>query len=129
MDVAGLNQKRDNMFINTNEYQSKILDIISSNELDKIIDNSVYDKYEFRMSIIFGMSIASMYTSQCKQYTCDVKDDTITPEKWKEFKDYMFDLHEMQDEGCRGCERPSTECRKCMQDYYWNNISDYLKED
>jgi len=58
-----------------------------------------------------------------------IKNNTITPEKWKEFKDYMFDLHEMQDEGCRGCERPSTDCRKCMQDYYWDNISYYLKEE
>lgn len=47
--------------------------------------------------------------------------------KWIEFKNYMYQLHEMQDEGCRGCERPTTDCRECMQKYYWDNISYYLK--
>lgn len=47
--------------------------------------------------------------------------------KWEQFKDHMYHLHEMQNEGCRGCERPTTECRECMQKYYWDNISYYLK--
>lgn len=61
------------MFIDVNEYQKKILDIIGSNELDKIIASSVYaDNHEFRMAILYGMTIASMYTSQCTQYIFDV---------------------------------------------------------
>lgn len=61
------------MFIDVNEYQTKILNIIGSDELDKIIASSVYaDKHEFRMAILYGMTIASMYTAQCTQYTFDV---------------------------------------------------------
>lgn len=57
-----------------------------------------------------------------KEQKCkDVLDD-----RWVEFKNHMEQLHEMQDEGCRGCERPETDCRKCMQDYYWLNIKYYL---
>lgn len=50
-------------------------------------------------------------------------------DRWVEFKNHMEQLHEMQDEGCRGCERPETDCRKCMQDYYWDNIHCYLVEE
>ena len=42
--------------------------------------------------------------------------------KWNEFKNYMYQLHEMRNEGCRKCEEPPTTCRKCMQDYYWLNM-------
>lgn len=61
------------MFINVNEYQKKILDIIGSDEMDKIIASSVYaDNHELHMAIVYGMVIASMYTSQCTQYICDI---------------------------------------------------------
>lgn len=43
-----------------------------------------------------------------------------------EFRDFMYQLHEMRNEGCNGCEEPPTTCRKCMQDYYWINIKHYL---
>lgn len=46
--------------------------------------------------------------------------------KWIGFRNYMYHLHEMRNEGCRGCEQPPTECKECMQKYYWNNISNYL---
>lgn len=65
---------------------------------------------------------------------CMFKDAVgCNPEKfisgiWIEFRNHMEQLHEMQDEGCRGCERPETDCRKCMQDYYWDNIHYYLTE-
>lgn len=47
-------------------------------------------------------------------------------ERWEKLKNYIEQLREMQDEGCRGCERPATDCRKCMQDYYWKNIHYHL---
>lgn len=47
-------------------------------------------------------------------------------DKWSEFRSFMYNLQEMRNEGCRGCEEPPTTCRKCMQDYYWLNIKYYL---
>lgn len=72
------------MFIDVNEYQKKILDIIGSDELDKIIASSVYaDNHELRMAIVYGMVIASMYTSQCTRYIFDVtkSDASVTDNK------------------------------------------------
>ena len=57
------------------------------------------------------------------------KDALRNIEQWEEFRNHMKDLHEMQYEGCRGCERFAMDCRKCMQDYYWDNIHCYLVEE
>lgn len=55
-----------------------------------------------------------------------VVEDNKNCDKWAEFRDFMYQLHEMRNEGCNGCEEPPTTCRKCMQDYYWINAKHYL---
>ena len=49
------------------EYQKRVLDCISSKEIDKYLESSVYaGKDECRQAMIFGMCIASMLTSDLK---------------------------------------------------------------
>lgn len=55
-----------------------------------------------------------------------LKAKRINDDRWSEFRSFMYNLQEMRNEGCRGCEEPPTTCRKCMQDYYWLNIKYYL---
>ena len=56
------------ILIDSTEFQQKVLDYISSCEIDKMIDATVFkDNQECKQAIIHGMAIASMLTSRCKQ--------------------------------------------------------------
>lgn len=53
--------------IDPTEFQQKVLDYIGSDELDKMIDSTVFkNKTECRNAIIHGMVIASMLTCRCE---------------------------------------------------------------
>ena len=60
----------DNSFIkviDAQEFQQKVLDYISSDELDEMINNTVFvGKPECKSAIAHGMAIASMLTSTCE---------------------------------------------------------------
>ena len=63
------------ILINSNEFQSKILDFINSEELDKFIDTSIYsDNKDARGAIIFGLSLAASQTCRCQQYLVSKKE-------------------------------------------------------
>lgn len=52
------------VMVDVNEYQKRVLDCITTGEIDKFLDNSVYkDKSECKQAMIYGMCIASMLTS------------------------------------------------------------------
>ena len=52
-------------YISDVKFNKMILDIIHNGELDKFIDNSVYkDKIECKSAIIYGMSLACLFTSK-----------------------------------------------------------------
>jgi hypothetical protein len=54
------------ILIDSTEFQQKVLDYISSCEIDKMIDTTVFkDNQEYKQAIIYGMVIASMLTSRC----------------------------------------------------------------
>ena len=56
-----------NTLIDPSEFQQKVLDYIGSDELDKMIENTVFkDNSQCKNAIIHGMIIASMLTSRCK---------------------------------------------------------------
>lgn len=56
------------ILIDATEFQQKVLDYISSCEIDKMIDATVFkDNQECKQAIIHGMIIASMLTNRCKQ--------------------------------------------------------------
>ena len=56
------------IFIDSSEFQQKVLDYIGSNEFDKTVDSTIFnDKPEYRQAIAHGMVIAAMLTSRCKQ--------------------------------------------------------------
>lgn len=56
------------ILINPTEFQQKVLDYIYSDELDKIIDSSIFkDNPECKRAIIHGMVIASMLTCRCEK--------------------------------------------------------------
>ena len=62
-------------FINTEEFQEKILGYINSGEIDKAISDSVFkDKPEYKSAIIYGMTIASMLTSCCESFSIKIGD-------------------------------------------------------
>lgn len=52
--------------VDITEFQSKILDYIASDELDKMINNTIFaDDTHARLAVSHGMAIAAMLTSQC----------------------------------------------------------------
>ena len=54
--------------IDSTEFQEKILDYVGSDEIDKIIDSSVFkDNPECKKAVIYGMTIAAMLVSRCKK--------------------------------------------------------------
>ncbi len=63
--------------VDTNEFQQKVLDYISSDDIDKMISNTVFaDKPECKSAIIHGMLIASMLTSACElMYVREYKEE------------------------------------------------------
>lgn len=57
------------ILIDSTEFQQKVLDYISSCEIDKMIDTTVFkDNQEYKQAIIYGMVIASMLTSRYTFY-------------------------------------------------------------
>lgn len=71
--------------INVEEFQQKILDYISSDELDKTISNTVFvGKPECKSAVAHGMAPASMLTSTCE--TMYVKDREDKEEQMEENK-------------------------------------------
>ena len=71
--------------INVEEFQQKILDYISSDELDKTISNTVFvGKPECKRAVAHGMALASMLTSTCE--TMYVKDREDKEEQMEENK-------------------------------------------
>lgn len=61
--------KEYKIFIDTKEFQQKILDYINSEEIDKMIRSTIFDgKPECRSAIIHGMCMASMLTSYCEPF-------------------------------------------------------------
>lgn len=64
----------EKILIDQEEFQQKILNYISSDELDKMIDNTVFkDKPECKSAIIHGMVFVSILTCKCSHYW--LKDD------------------------------------------------------
>lgn len=62
------------ILIDSTEFQQKVLDYISSCEIDKMIDTTVFkDNQEYKQAIIYGMVIASMLTSRCTFYELTVE--------------------------------------------------------
>lgn len=53
--------------VDVKEFQEKILDYINSDELDKMISNTVFDgKPEYKSAIVHGILIALMLTNLCE---------------------------------------------------------------
>ena len=55
--------------IDVNEFQTKLLEYINSKELDNMIKQTIFkDKQDCKMAINYGISLASMLTTMCKDY-------------------------------------------------------------
>lgn len=62
------------LYIEVSEFQQKVLDYITSGEIDKMINATIFaNKTDCKRAIIHGMAIASMLTSRCK--LIGIKDD------------------------------------------------------
>ena len=56
----------DLSLVDINEFQRKVLDFIASDEIDRMIDSTVFkDNPNYKSAIIHGMTIAAMLTSRC----------------------------------------------------------------
>ena len=54
------------ILIENQEFQTKILDFIASEELDKFFNCTIFaDKPECKQAMIHGMCLAAMLTSKC----------------------------------------------------------------
>lgn len=56
------------VFIDIKEFQTKILEFISSDEIDKFFNCTIFANIpECKQAMIHGMCIASMLTSRCEE--------------------------------------------------------------
>lgn len=68
------------IFIESIEFQQKVLDYISSEEINKMFNSTIFkDNPECKSAMIHGMVIASMLTCHCKQFCIVEKDIKIEP--------------------------------------------------
>ena len=66
------------VLIDSTELQQKVLDYISSEEFDKMVDSTVFrDNNQCKLAIIHGMSIASMLTCRCESFCINFKDKIL----------------------------------------------------
>lgn len=57
------------VLIDTEEYQKLILNLMHSEEIDEMINATVYkDDERAKAAIRYGMAIASLYTCKCQRY-------------------------------------------------------------
>ena len=64
--------------IDREDFQKKILEIISSGEYKKILSNMAHTDIEFEQGFIQGLIWATLYSVQCKSYIGDVDEDKIS---------------------------------------------------
>lgn len=58
------------LLIDTEEYQKLILNLMHSEEINQMINATVYkDDERAKAAIRYGMAMASLYTCKCKPYT------------------------------------------------------------
>lgn len=67
----------DAVFIDSTEFQKKVLEYITSEEFNKMFNNTVFqnDK-QYKSAMIHGMAVATMLTVRCHQYYQSKTDDT-----------------------------------------------------
>ena len=64
------------VLINTEEYQKLILNLMYSEEIDKMIDATIYkDDERAKGAIRYGMAMASLYTCMCEKYVISTEDE------------------------------------------------------
>lgn len=71
-------ESKDNyrLLIDQEDFQRKVLEYMGSEEMNKMIDNTVFkDKPECINAVIHGMAIASMITSRCDLFRILIKED------------------------------------------------------
>lgn len=60
------NTNPDLALVDIGEFQRTVLDFIASNEIDRMIDSTVFkDNPNYKSAIIHGITIAAMLTSRC----------------------------------------------------------------
>lgn len=56
-------------FIEEDQFQRMILDLITTNEYHKYIDNTIYsNNKEFETGVIYGLNLAALLTINCDSY-------------------------------------------------------------
>lgn len=64
------------LLIDQEDFQQKVLEYMGSEEMNKMIDSTVFkDKPECINAIIHGMAIASMITSRCDLFRIQIKEN------------------------------------------------------
>ena len=73
------NENEEHEFIDGKKFQQKILDIISSEELDKFFNNTVFAEKEnsdsYKAAMIHGMCVASMMVCYCEPVFIKIKNE------------------------------------------------------
>lgn len=78
--------KNSKILISSQELQRTLLEFISSSELNKFIDNSVYKDAHVKDAIVYGITLAAMQTCMCTPYL--ISDET-SEEKIKELENQL----------------------------------------
>lgn len=66
-DVELVNASDYKVLIDSNELQQYVLDFVNSDKIDKVLRSTTFKESD-KSAIIYGMTLASMMTSQCKPY-------------------------------------------------------------
>ena len=63
------------ILIDVEEYQKLILNLMYSEEIDKMIGTTIYkDDERAKGAIRYGMAMASLYTCKCQRYIMSTED-------------------------------------------------------
>ena len=64
--------------VDREDFQKKILEIISSGEYKEILSNMAHTNIEFEQGFIQGLIWATLYSVQCKSYIGDIDEDKVS---------------------------------------------------
>lgn len=72
-----MNKVRYKRVVDSNDLQQKILNVVTSDEIDKYFNNTIFvnesDSQKYKQAMIHGMIVAGMLVCQCEQIYIEEK--------------------------------------------------------
>lgn len=111
------------ILIDSEEFHKRVLDCIGSEEIDKFFNNTVFaDDTNYKFSMIHGMCIAAMLTSDCSQICAKREDEQIAQDEKNKLATEIIEVFEkLLDE--KGIEIPCDDEEEQRNRHYDENCA------